>query len=291
MISRKELFVIVEGRRLDRVFYDSLLNANRRAARVGYEVVLCEEVWPGAGGKESALQIFQDLRRRGRLQQQTRTRSHLIAFALDSDFDSVLARRKRSHHLFYTEACDVEAEVFINGDLTRALALSLSITNTDASTLANSLSGFVEDLANTWREWITLCCVALGMRSRCSVHPSKRSLVNRDAYGQLDTAKLAAAIAEVRATCGINANPAIEPWIRARVDGVYRRGQHRLLVKGKNLPTYLTWRLTPLITHTIVDSAHFRTLITHSMLHTLDFESDWASKFHTQIDELLDARG
>lgn len=290
MLSTKRLFVVVEGRRFDRHFYDSLLSANKTAVTGGYQVVLCEEATNGSAGKDAALQLFDHLRSRGRLYQRTRRSDHVIAFALDRDYDGVLGRQKRSTHLFYTQACDVEAEIFLRGQLARALSLTLSLTMEDASNLAHNLQDLVKDLAEAWREWITLCCIAIGMRSRCDVHPARQSSINQQVYGNVDSQKHADAQNAVRATAYATTSPTKERWIRRRVDAVYLRGQHECLVKGKNLPGYLHWRIAPQIANSITDSTQFQKLITHSLLSTIDYRADWALPFHAQIDELLDAQ-
>lgn len=288
MLSSKRLFLVVEGRRLDRPFYDSLLGSNDEAIAGGYEVILCEEVWAGAGGKESALQIFEDLRKRRRLRQATKRVDHCIAFAVDLDFDGVLSRKKRTPHLIYTQAPDVEAEILLNGDLARALSLTLSVTMADASSLANKLRNYVEDLADCWRDWITLCCVAVAMRSRSRiVHPSKYSAINDDTYGSVCATKLSRAELDVRATRGDGVSASVEQWVRSRVRGVYERGRHPYLVKGKYLPAYLAWRINPLVSGGITDTRRFQQMITHIHLSTLNFKGEWTTKYHDQISALL----
>lgn len=273
---------------MDRPFYDSLLRSNDEARQGGYEIILCEEVWTESGGKQSAVQIFDVLRRRGRLKQNTKRVQHCVAFALDADFDGVLSRKKHNPHIIYTEAHDVEAEVFVHGDLSRALCVSLSLTMSKASILANQLTNFVEDLALAWKEWITLCCLAAAMRSHSPlVRAHKPSTINIDKYGGIDVAKLNTATADVRARKHPQTPATIERWVRSRVEGMYKRSAHRTLVSGKSVPAYLHWRIEPLLGGDVVDLNSFQQTITHLMLTTVDFKDVWASYYHDKFRDLL----
>lgn len=287
-MSRAALFLIVEGRDLDPVFYDRLISARPELASVGHVVRNVDTIDMPAGqpqsGKAAVLALFLQTRRQRHLTQVTSTGKHSIVFVVDRDLDSISGKVYKSAHLIYTVARDVEAELHLNGDHEKALATALSTTAAEAADLVKQLGNYVSRLGALWRDWIELGAVAAGLSAKCSVQPGRASQVNVPRYGPVDTALLSSRTAEVlgSAARGIDAL-AIEAQCRTRVAARYARGEAALLVKGKWLGEYLVDEVRRVAGSAGLNYGSFAVKYTHSLLDNLDFRAHWAASYQDRL--------
>lgn len=293
MMSKLAIFAVVEGRVLDSPFYDRLLAANPKMS-AGYEVRLGEQIsLPSdcaSGGKPALLALHDFYRRNNLLQQAASSGPKSIVFLLDRDYDDVAGRLKRSRHVIYTVCCDVEAEVFQRGDLASALSSAISLTLGEAASASDTFSvGPLTDLANEWRTWIELCCLAVGLKSPCMVRPHQTSQVNVETFGLVDQQAAAKCLQAVRENSKSRSKETREKQILGRVRNTYSRGEQHALVKGKWVTPYVEHRMKLYFESAPVDLKALRGGgLLRALLDTVDFDGSWARHWRDAINLLVD---
>lgn len=282
---------IVEGTVLDRSFYDSLFSENKHTKDMNANIYLAAEIGSpkanvSASGKQAVMKLHEHYKKKNLLAQSTNSGTKLMVFMVDRDFDNIIGTKKRSIHIAYTANADVEAEILNNCDLTRSIKIALSVSERDAALLAARVGKPGAGLATLWRDWITLCCLALAVDARSSVKPSLRSGINVDVFGSVDPVKYQAKYREV-ATRARRAVASREKFVRGRIAGTFSRGEHHLLPKGKWLTSYVQHQLEGTSVLHSADWNGFSASFTHVALSTLDFSAGWAAPLHKQLNDLV----
>lgn len=290
MSGSVRLFVVVEGKVLDPAFYDQVLACDPVTAANGYEIRLVQQITRGnvgSGGKQAALALFDEYRASNCLRQSNNLGDRLIVFLIDRDYDDLVGSRRRSPHVIYTEHTDVEAEVFAHGDFQEGLRGALSLTRRESEDLAKHIGDPLSHIAACWHDWIVLCCLATAMRSACAVHPSKLSYVNPGLLGPSDVQKVGRNLTLIRNTARTPNPRGREIQISRRVQAMTRRGDDKLLVKGKWVAPYLGVIVHRYFAGSLtVDSASFHNSITRVMVSHLDSSSGWARHWHDKLSLL-----
>ncbi len=293
-ISQDSLFVIVEGKDLDARFYDRVCDSSATIGVAGYQVWLAEQIkddstGAAAGGKKAVLAHFDYFKSAGKLSVNSSSRKHSIAFMVDRDNDDVSGGRRRSPHVTYTDMFDVEAEIFVRGNDKEALAGIFSLDSSSASQLATDLNGWIGDLANEWRDWITLCTIAKATGAGCDVGFGRESWVNNPKYGATEPAKLAAAGTKVAAST--RRSPAdynaISTRVRGRISACFAKGHGHRLVKGKWLAPYLVYRVKAHFGSAPVAYKGVEDYVARAYLETCDFREKWASHYRDRLEALV----
>lgn len=290
-MGKARLHAIVEGTVLDRAFYDGLISENRNTKAMNANIYLAAEIGSpttnvSASGKQAVLKLHEHYKKKNLLAQSTKSGIKIMVFMVDRDFDNIIGTKKRSIHIAYTAHADVEAEIVNNCDLTRSIKLALSVPERDAAILATRVGKPGAGLAMLWRDWITLCCLALAVDARSSVKPSMRSVINVDVFGSVDPVEYQARYREV-ATRARRAVVSREKFVRGRIAGSFSRGEHHLLPKGKWLTSYVQHQLEHSSVLHSADWNGFSASFTHVALSTLDFSAGWAAPLHKQLDGLV----
>ncbi|MFF5334145.1 hypothetical protein [Streptomyces sp. NPDC013181] len=293
-ISQDSLFVIVEGKDLDARFYDRVCDSSAVIGVSGYQIWLSEQLEDdstgvAASGKKAVLAHFEYFKSVGKLTVHSSIGKHSIAFMVDRDNDDMSGGKKRSPHVIYTDMFDVEAEVFVHGSDEEALAVIFSLDKASAGQLARDLSGWVADLANTWKEWITLCVVAKAAGAGCDVGFGRESWVNNPKYGTAEAVKLAAA--EKKVATSARRNPSeynsISARVRKRINSCYTKGNAHRLVKGKWLAPYLVHRVKLHFGEAPVGYRGAEEYVARAYLATCDFREKWATHYRNRLESLL----
>ena len=89
-MSSVKLFVIVEGRKVDRPFYDRILRNLGGLDEADFEICLAEDIelsGKAAAGKRHALALFSEWQRKQVLVQSNSIGTRIIAVAVDRDLD------------------------------------------------------------------------------------------------------------------------------------------------------------------------------------------------------------
>ena len=287
-VSRYRLWVMVEGP-IDRTLYDSICGKNANACRVGYRVILAQEI-PGyrGNGKQALLVYYRYLRRRGALLSDLGGKKTGVLFILDKDIDDLLRRRARSSHVLYTEWYSAENYLFRFGDLCVALRMAAHL---DAESVANRLNTTPQDwarkAAHSWKEWITYCVFVRRHKLTLTNYGSS-SQFHQGPYEPLDSARHSAALANLRSQLGL-APTQFDPLYRVTirfVDRMFARNRFDRLFNGKWYKQFL-----------VVDARHaaagrqypekaLADRILSTLLSTMDYSAPWSARFHKAIDSI-----
>lgn len=288
--SRDALFVVVEGRRFDPVFYDRLCGSDSALRQAGYQVRPIDTIDMPRHlhntGKLGVLDFFRLIRSTGKLTQTTRSGPRIIACIVDRDLDEFTRRKLRSPHLIYTHERDVEAELHRNGDIARALATALSATEIESQALASHLGDYTTRLADRWRDWIELGALALAINARCSVQPGRPSQVNVDMYGSVSGSLLATARSTVLGAADPSCNvPYWVSQVRSYFTRVFRTSVQARQVKGKWLAGFVEHEIR-FVAGNSFDYRGFPSLFSHALLDSLDYSDAWAARYTAQLKAL-----
>ena len=163
----ESLFVITEGKRTDRWFYDRLIRHDDNLARSGFLVYTIASITRDFNqnssrpqGKRGVLDLFKELRSSGQLQQRNSSGIKSMVFCVDADHDRFTRRMLRSDHLVYTSLPDVEAHVIDSTDLAESFAIAASIPQSEARQIVTVLGDWQGQFALARLEWMILCCAA-----------------------------------------------------------------------------------------------------------------------------------
>lgn len=204
-MSSARVFAFVEGR-LDRPFFDRLLNHVCTPSAVGYRVIAMKELPGATGGKSALISTFQKFRQQGLLACTAFGKSMICMFFADKDSDDFTRRQLRSPHFLYSSTYDLEGHLFSCGDLTRALADACGITGEQAKQLVPNPHAWLTTVAGHWKEWIALCLVSQSNGINCGCTFDRISQVNPDPFAPSDAAKVAAFKTQLATALGISLN-------------------------------------------------------------------------------------
>jgi hypothetical protein len=166
MANNESIFVIVEGKKNDRWYFDRLLRVEDDLAELGiltYTVAsLTRNVTSPTGqqGKSGVLDLFRTLRASQQLRAQNSTGTKTMVFCVDADHDRFTGRMMRSDHLVYTRLPDVEAQILEDAELRDIVSIVASLPPDDAKAVVDSLGDWASNLVAGRLEWMILCCTA-----------------------------------------------------------------------------------------------------------------------------------
>lgn len=184
-----QVFAFVEGR-LDRPFFDRLLQRACVSARVEHRVFAMKELPGGTGGKSSLLSTFRDFRKRGLLNCTAFGKSMVCIFFADKDSDDYMRKRLRSEYLVYSPTYDLEGHLFACGDLQRALADACGITIEQSRRILPDPAAWLANAAMLWKEWISLCLVSQARSANSGCTFDRTSQVNPDPLAPPNAAQI-----------------------------------------------------------------------------------------------------
>jgi hypothetical protein len=243
------IFVIVEGIQNDRYLVDRICRSSKSISEAGYEIRYIKQIRQAhavaSGGKSAVLSFYDYCRQAKKLIQRNSGGPRAICFFVDRDGQQITGGMRRSPHVVYTKLADSEAHIFSDSDEIEALATAASLDRRTTEDLIGYLGDWKVALADSWRPWIEECYVAEAVRSRSWVgFGPASSLVHDGANARiLNVEALAAARKAVRDTALI-AGPKFEAErnkILRRIGVIYESGDQSSLLKGKWLPTQLTY--------------------------------------------------
>lgn len=291
--NRIRLFVLVEGKVHDPVFYDSVCAASPALRSAGYLVWLAENLKDDVtgltcGGRPGLLATYRAAKRDGWLSITTSSGPKNLAICMDRDCDGLLRKGLRNRHVIYTPLHDVEALIYGCARSDQALRNCFSLTEAEASQLERSLGNWRERLAVSWKPYIELCYFAAAVGSRVGISFKRSSTVHTPAsrFGTADPKLVADSLNQVlSAATRLNA-PSRILWVRAQIEARYRRGEGCTLLKGKWLAEYLIyevrriWGTGPLYLPTL-------DAVTASFLQAVDYKHPLAGVIRQRLEALV----
>lgn len=176
-MSSAQVFAFVEGR-LDRAFFDRLLQRVLVTSGLRHQVVAVKELPPNTGGKRALLDLFLRFRKQDRLEATAFGKEMVCMFFVDKDADDYLRRLKRSPHIIYSRTYDLEGHLGSCGDLQRALADACGVTYEQAVALLPSSQAFFLEVGSRWSDWIALCLISQKLGVNCGSTFDRISQIN-----------------------------------------------------------------------------------------------------------------
>ncbi|MEU4729495.1 hypothetical protein [Streptomyces sp. NPDC023588] len=286
--------MIVEGKDLDARFYDRVCGSSAEVGAAGYQIWLAEQLKDDstgavAAGKKAVLGHFSYFETSGKLTVSSSSGKHAVAFMVDRDNEDVCGGRIGSPHVIYTDMFDVESEAFFHGDDAVALAEVLSLDANSANQLAADLNGWIVDISEIWREWLTLCTVAKAAGAGCDVGFGRESWINDPKYGAVDTDKLTAAELKLAESTrhGSVEYDAISARVRSEIDACFGDARGHRLIKGKWLASYLIYRVKDHFGSAPVTYKGAEDFVARAYLAACDFKENWVDHYRVRLELLI----
>ena len=290
-MGSRRLWLVVEGRVHDSSFFDAML-ATHPGLEGGYTVRLAETIevdGTAAGGKSHVLAVMAWLDDADALIQQSKNGTHVIAFALDRDFDHLTGEKIKSDHVIYTVSMDVESEILLNGDLHAAASMAYSLTRENASRALPTSRELAIDLATRWREWISIGICAASCDIGTSVPFAQRSRINEHGYGPLVDSEAQKLRDDVISRFKDHEDLARFSSVSADVERIYNDGRQWTLVKGKWMAAFV-WHLLAASLADVPRELNVKTeTLAKTCIGTLDFQATWVAPYRSRLDTLLAA--
>ncbi len=284
MSSRAELFLIVEGRKIDRSYYDRILESCFGTTD-WYKVRACDEIecnGKQGSGKSHALALYDFWLKEDELVQSVRDGKRVIAFALDRDFDDLSGARVESDHIIYTDGMDAEADVFCRSDVAKAASSAFSISRGALPSDVSDADSLFEGVIRCWREWIVLAIIGetLGIAFGYSQGPKGCGFddltdeIIRPVRSRLASDAIRSGRLEDHDAAAVRARRLLES-----------AGKWRL-VKGKWVARY-AWHKVRSETTDVLEASVKADTVTKCALDTIDFGGSWLARYRHFVSALL----
>jgi hypothetical protein len=176
-ISTRNFFAFVEGR-LDRTYYDRLLQKTFAGTMVKHNVYAAIELPSSTGGKMRVLAFFKELRKRKLLITESFGKKFVSVFFLDKDIDDLNNAKLRSASLIYTSTYDLEGNLFSCADLARAVADACGMTLEQAEVEIGEQKQWLDQCVERWSHWVVLCIISHIHRVNCGQSYDRTSTIN-----------------------------------------------------------------------------------------------------------------
>ncbi|MUU72045.1 DUF4435 domain-containing protein [Pseudarthrobacter sp. GA104] len=290
-ITAAKYTVFVEGKNHDAVYYERLLTSHPEISNAGVRIIRSSEISDepvSTGGKSAVLSHFEFFKNTNHLTLKTNSQLKHMVFFLDRDFDEFSGKLHDNPHIIYTHAPDVEAEIYRQGDLKKALATVFSLTSEESDAAFALASNYAFELALRWRAWLTLCIASEPLRSRCQVTPSRPSQINEHLYGAYDSAAYSSHYQALIQTAVVEDPEQQFAVISGMVDSVYESAKYFRLLKGKLIPGFIIHLISPVYAVNERDVKARSMQLTLVMLDNINFEHQ--ASYHYGRLGLLDPR-
>lgn len=290
MMSRRRLFVLVEGRDHDRPFYERLLEKHASSAAAGFTVRLVENLQldgKSAGGKPFALKLFDYFDQNSLLEQRNTAGPRQIVFMLDKDFDDFVPNPRSHSHLIHTTSADVESEILRVGKLKKSLSMTYGLSR--AMTRKVLPKGFdpALELGQTWQRWLQARAISCACALPGAARFANVSEINKDGFGSLlptpeKTLFGGIAMSVARLSAAGTAKTA-ELDVIARL----RQGRAHEMVKGRLLAKYLSFLVKERLPDDVVKAGVASDAIVSIAMSTIDFRGSWVAPYQQRLNALL----
>jgi hypothetical protein len=277
-MSRKQLFVFVEGTETDQYFYGEICSSILIAINVTFELVASARL-QGGGGKQIALAMYEFLDANGSLLDDFQGKRTGAFFFLDKDADDVLKRNVASAHICFTESYDVENYVFRHGDIIRGAAAAASLPRGSIAGQIADVGTWAARAARLWKVWVTLCLFSHKHGVNNPARYSHSSTVNIPANSAADPARVTDALAALERASGF-APDVFRRRLRAIVrfvDRLYQLNRQDVIFKGKWYSSILQAEVISAAAGNPFNGGGLNRRLAPVITATLDFEQPWAA--------------
>lgn len=287
-ISANSVFVFVEGKKVDPFFYGAISHSVCKDKRIPYVLCKASELSGSGGGKQVLLSYFQYLRRKSFLKDDFKGKKMTTIFYLDKDVDDILRTLRHSPHLVYTAYYDVCNHLFIEGNLSKALAVAASLDPGIVKSRITSNPALRLQLAQRWKDWVKLCLFTTKKKINCQANYGLTSRVNNSPGGLFNQTAYNQLINEMKFKLGLTDQQFSRAFNRVSrfVDQIYANGLQDRVFKGKWYG-YLCVEYVRRINTT----AHCQGLpdrLPGCISASIDFNAPWADYFKQPLKKLID---
>lgn len=292
-MSQIRVFLIVEGRKTDRPFYERVLRELGGLEETEFALYLSEEIsleTSSGQGKRHLLALLDFWEDMDVLTQENSGGPRVIAIAVDRDRDRPADGSVRSKHIFYSLGADVEADILRHGDIIQSVADAFSITRSEAERILPS-GGVFECLAFLWSEWIILGARGAACGSELSY--GRQSLINgKSSFEVIDGVQLKQLSAKVDQEAeakGLQAEVEVAGCLAKDQLG----GHHCWrLVKGKWVASYIHYLVdSHRINGSLIEAGVNKETVTKTCLAGMSWTGEMESHHRAQVRTLLGQAG
>jgi len=289
-MSPKRLWVLVEGKTHDRPFYENILEHAALLQGLDYDVRLGEQITvegKSGGGKSHLLKLYGLFSEQGWLDQSNRRTNVSVVFCLDKDLDDFRCRTVSDPHVVYTQNADVEAEIFHNADIARAISFSHGIGASVAAKIVAGDKPLPERLSGLWSDWIRIRLLAIACNYSASDRFGQPSAVNNENFGSVDTSKVSSMLSAIEKSVSVEEWEEANREVNSFLAALWCSGLRSSLISGKHISEFIVY-LTSVISEEFIRSKIKSQEIIISCLARLDFSGSWTEHYHKQLALVLD---
>ncbi len=286
-ISRHPIFIFMEGKKIDPFFYGKIVSSVCCPNGITYSTHKAIELSGQGGGKQVLLSFFQYLKQKSALTEKFKGKTTVAAFFLDKDIDDVLRINLNSDHLIYTVYYDIYSHIYIEGDLTEAIAVAASLDPNSVKTQFGDCQLLRCQLAYQWKDWVKLCLFTAKKKINCRSNYRVMSQVNNPICGPLDQIAFTKHINELKSKLGLSGKKFNRAFNRISkyVDEIYSNGLHDRIFKGKWYCFLFTEHIRAL--NSTADCAGLENRLSSSIMPTIDFNQPWSEHYKQPLRKLI----
>jgi hypothetical protein len=209
-------------------------------------------------------------------------------FFCDKDVDDIKRVLRRSTHVFYTELYDLEAHIYRDCDLRRAIAIGLSLNLDVVPSLYNDTAGWIEAKAQHWEHWLVLCLFSSIFNVDCGCSYGRVSNINPALLGAADIPAFENFRAQLQNNSGMGKAEFKRRFrsVQRMIQRLRSKGMLSLVFRGKWLETIIVAELRSALggrgRATISGPS-----ISSAAMALFDFKSGWAGQHIQRIRDLM----
>jgi len=282
-ISERRVFVYCEGRVHDPYVYSELV---RKAHELPFVIYRIEEI-AGTGGKPALVKLFKYMRQKKLLVTTYKGKPYCCLFFLDKDVDDIKGVRCRSGHVFYTELYDLDAHIYRDSNLRRAVAIGLSVNVDIVPPVYEDPARWIEAKAGQWKHWLTLCLFSSIFDVDCGCGYGRTSDINADILGATDISMFENFKARLQTKSGMAKEEFDRRFgsVQRKVQRLRSKGMLSLIFKGKWLESIIRIELQSVFGGKRV-ARNIGSRISGAATDSFSFNSGWAGQHIQRAGEI-----
>ena len=287
-ISERKVFGICEGRSFDPYVYSELMKRAFPTSEQFFQINRVEEI-AGLSGKKGIMQLLQELRSRKALATEFKGKNFCCVFFMDKDIDDICNKRFKSSAVFYTDAYDLEGQLYRDSNLHRAVAVGLQAELDLVPTDYQNAAKWISDRAFNWHQWLILCIFSEIHQVDAGCSFGRTSVINQFLIGPTDHSRYLAFKNSLKVKSGLSAVEFDQEFqvIENLYEDLIRRGVLWTVFKGKWLEAILEAELKSKLQGKLVNFNGLGARVSTAVLGHFDAQSLWARKMITRLNKVI----
>ncbi|MHC1726009.1 MAG: DUF4435 domain-containing protein [Syntrophobacteraceae bacterium] len=288
-MSKRDLFVFVEGNENDPFFYGNLCEAALEGTFIQYTIRNPQSIPGSSSGKTALLALFEYLNRASSLISELNGKKTAVFIFLDKDVDDFLGQQVESEHVKYTYYYDVENHIFKNGTLKRACAAAASVDPQIIEACVADQEEWLKNSATKWKDWVKICLFSRFFPSVRSHNYSRSSPFNSPITGDIDLDRHKEVLSVVQSQSSLSEGDFNREFdhVSQLVDDLYQNGEYGKVFKGKWFRICLASEIRKVVNNEPGNVDGIERHITRHLANTLDFNSAWTDYFKKPLATII----